>query len=362
VARELRQKLRTLQYNSRPTPIQPRKETRSMHESSSSSDLRDFRFAVSGASGFIGRHLTSLLHERGAQVVMLRRPSSPTAAFTSIKSHVIDFTDAKACAASLRRLQPTHVIHLAGFANGDRSVDAIARSLDVNLTASMKLILGAMDSVPDARVVVSGTLETSNPWEDPIEVGSPYGISKAMLEILTGGLHRLYGANVINTRIGMVYGPDDPNEHRLVPSVIKAFLRGTSPVLSSGHRRCDWVYVSDVAEALLHAALMDKPEQPEFDIGTGKLISIRRVAEIIRGHVGTAQEPIYSDELDRPNEQERAADAEATFRLAGWRSRVTLTEGIAKTVAWHRRMRAEEPRPDVSDKRAGRAPQARPSL
>jgi GDP-4-dehydro-6-deoxy-D-mannose reductase len=144
----------------------------------STSDLRDMRFAVSGASGFIGRHLTSLLHERGAEVIMLRRPSSPTAAFTSIKSHVIDFSDAKACATSLRRLQPTHVVHLAGFASGDRSVDSIARSLDVNLTASMKLILGAMDSVPDARVVVSGTLETSNPWEDPIQVGSPTGSAR----------------------------------------------------------------------------------------------------------------------------------------------------------------------------------------
>ena len=122
-------------------------------------DLRDYRFAVSGASGFIGRHLVSLLHERGAQVIMLRRPGSPTAPFTPIRSHVIDFTDTKACSASLRRLKPTHIVHLAGFANSDRSVDSISRSLDVNLTASMKLILGAMDAVSDIWVVVSGTLE-----------------------------------------------------------------------------------------------------------------------------------------------------------------------------------------------------------
>ena len=332
---------------------------------STTNDLRDHRFAVSGASGFIGRHLVSLLHERGAQVVMLRRPGSPTAPFTPIRSHVIDFTDAKACAASLRRLKPTHIIHLAGFASSDRSVDSIARSLEVNLTASMKLILGAMDSVPDTRVVVSGTLETSNPWQDVTEVGSPYGISKAMLEILAGGLQRLYGANVINTRIGMVYGPDDPNEHRLVPTVINSFLRGDAPVLSSGRRRCDWVYVTDVAEALLHAALLKVADQPGLDVGTGRLISIRRVAEVIRGHVGTSLDPVYSDDLDRPNEQERAADAEQMHRLTGWRARVSLTEGIARTVAWHRRVRAEDPRTAVvvqaaqSDHRSSRL---RPSL
>ena len=332
-------------------------------ESSVPTDLRDHRFAVSGASGFIGRHLISLLHERGAQIIMLRRPGSPTAPFTSVRSHVIDFSDSKACAASLRRLKPTHIIHLAGFANSDRSVDSIARSLDVNLTASMKLILGAMDAIPDSRVVVSGTLETSNPWEDPVEVGSPYGISKAMLEVLTGGLHRLYGANLMNARLGMVYGPDDPNEHRLVPSVVSAFLRGTAPVLSSGRRRCDWIYVSDVAEALVEAALIKKAAEPEIDIGTGQLISIRRVAEVIRGHIGTSLEPVYSDELDRPNEQERAADAEQTFRLSGWRARVSLTEGIARTVAWHRRQRAEDPHSEAAPSPgAGRAPRMRPSL
>lgn len=323
-------------------------------------DLRDYRFAVSGASGFIGRHLTSLLHEAGAQVVMLRRPGSPTAPFTAIRSHVIDFTDAKACAASLRRLKPTHIIHLAGFANSDRSVESISRSLEVNLTASMKLILGAMESVPDTRVVVSGTLETSNPWEDAVELGSPYGISKAMLEILTGGLQRLYGANVINTRIGMVYGPDDPNEHRLVPSVIKSLLRGSAPTLSSGRRRCDWVYVTDVAEALLHAALMERSDHCGLDIGTGHLTSIRRVAEIIRGHIGTALEPIYSTDLNRPNEQERAADADQTERLTGWRARTTLSEGLARTVAWHRRMQAEDPQAVAAG--VDRSLRERPSL
>jgi UDP-glucose 4-epimerase len=302
-------------------------------------DLRDFRFAVSGATGFIGRHLLGLLHERGAQVIMLRRPGSPTAPFTPTRSHVVDFSDVKACTAALRRLKPTHIIHLAGFANSDRSVESLARSLDVNLTASMKLMLGALDAVPDSRMVVSGSLEAANPWQEAMELGSPYGISKAMLEVLTGGLNRIYGANLVTARIGMVYGPDDPNDHRLVPSVIDHYLRGVAPTLSSGRRRCDWIYVGDVAEALLSVALAPRDTLASIDIGTGNLTSIRRVASLIRAHVGTALQPIFSDELDRPNEQERAADAETTFAATGWRARYSLTEGLALTVAWHRRAR-----------------------
>ncbi|MGE0315666.1 MAG: NAD-dependent epimerase/dehydratase family protein [Lautropia sp.] len=305
-------------------------------------DLRDTRFAVSGATGFIGRHLVSLLHDRGAEVVMLRRPGSPTVPFAPVRSHVIDFSDQRACAAALRRLQPTHIVHLAGFANSDRSVEAISRSLDVNLIAGVHFVLGAMDAVPDARVVVSGTLETSNPWEGAIEVGSPYGISKVMLEVLTGSLGRLYGANLLNAKIGMVYGPDDPNEKRLVPTVVRALLRGESPMLSSGTRRCDFVYVGDVAEALMRASLAERVDVPSVDIGTGVLTSIRDMTGLICKAVGGARAPTYSGVLDRPNEQERAANIAATQAAIGWSPTVSLTDGIARTVQWHQRLYASK--------------------
>lgn len=311
-------------------------------------DLRDTRFAVSGASGFIGRHLVNRLHELGANVVTLRRPASPTAAFSPIRSHVIDFTDVKACAAALRRLAPTHVVHLAGFANGDRSVEAIARSLDMNLLAGMNFILGAMEAVPQTRVVVAGTLDTSDPWRGPVEVGSPYGISKMMLEVLSGSLQSLYGANVVNAKIGMVYGPDDPNERRIVPTVVRALLRGESPRLSSGRRRCDWIYVKDVAEALVQIALMQAATVPSLDIGCGRLHSIREVTEAIEAIIGADVKPTYDPALDRPNEQERAADVARTTAASGWQPHTSLADGLAKTVQWHRRMDglpAEAPRP-----------------
>lgn len=305
-------------------------------------DLRDTRFAVSGATGFIGRHLVSMLHERGAQVVMLRRPGSPTVPFSSVRSHVIDFSDQRACAAALRRLRPTHIIHLAGFANSDRSVEAISRSLDVNLIASVHFVLGAMDAVPDARVVISGTLESSNPWEGPVEVGSPYGISKVMLEILTGSLGRLYGANLLNAKIGMVYGPDDPNDNRLVPTVIRSLLRGESPVLSSGERRCDFVYVTDVAEALMRAAMTEDIDVPSIDIGCGELTSIRTITELICNAIDSPRRPTYSESLNRPNEQERAANLAATKAAIGWAPSVSLADGVERTVLWHRRLHASK--------------------
>lgn len=305
-------------------------------------DLHGSLFALSGASGFIGRHLVALLHRYGANVVMLRRPGSPAVPYSTTRTHVLDFSDSRACAASLRRLRPTHVIHLAGFANSDRSVSAIGRSLDINLVSGMNFILGALDAVPEARIVLAGTLETSSPWRGAIEVGSPYGISKLMLEVLSGSLQQLYGANLVNAKIGMTYGPDDPNEHRLVPTVVSSLLNGQVPRLSSGTRRCDWIYVDDVAEGLLRAALLVQDNRPpSVDIGSGRLSSIRDVAERLCDLTGGELRPWYSGELDRPNEQERAADIASTEALLGWKPAVSLDEGLARTVRWYRRRHAE---------------------
>lgn len=320
-------------------------------------DLHGTLFALSGASGFIGRHLVSLLQRYGANVVMLRRPGSPAVPYSTTRTHILDFSDARACAASLRRLKPTHVIHLAGYANSDRSVEAIGRSLDINLVSGMNFVLGALDAVPEARIVLAGTLETSSPWRGAIEVGSPYGISKAMLEVLSGSLQQLYGANLVNAKIGMTYGPDDPNEHRLVPTVISALRNGQVPELSSGVRRCDWIYVEDVAEGLLHSALLEQDDRPpSVDIGSGQLSSIREVVSLIQELLGSDITPWYNGDLDRPNEQERAADIAATEALLGWKPAVSLREGLTRTIRWHRRKEVDA----KADDRLALAARARP--
>ena len=306
-------------------------------------DLRDLHIAVTGASGFLGRHLVRTLLRRGARVTTLVRPESDRigTAAARLASVPIDFGDAAKIGRTLKRVGATQIIHLAGFANADRSVDSISRSLEINLVAGMHTVLGAMDTVPETRVVVSGSLEAANPWKEPLALGSPYGMSKAMLEVLTGALHQFYEVNVVNARIGMVYGPDDHNSHRLVPSVIAALMTGRSPRTGSGRRLCDWIYVDDVVDALIHASLMPRDWAASMDVGTGKLTAIRDVALMIHHEIGGSVPIEFTDELDRPHEQERSADAETVATLTGWRARIDLADGIARTVRWHRDRRPQ---------------------
>jgi nucleoside-diphosphate-sugar epimerase len=157
-----------------------------------------------------------------------------------------------------------------------------------------------------------------------------------MVELLSGGLSRMHGLPFISARVGMAYGPNDPNQRRLVPAVIETLLRGESPRLGSGHRRCDWVYVDDVVTGLMAIACTRSLSVPALDLGTGELCSVREVAETIR-HILATHLPIdYDPRLDRPNEQERSADIHHTRRLLGFHAHTELHAGLCRTVAWHR--------------------------
>jgi nucleoside-diphosphate-sugar epimerase len=299
--------------------------------------LRGARVLVTGARGFIGGHLRHTLLEQGAETFVLRRKPSAQSD-ESARSVTADLSDRRDVARALRETAPDIVFHLAGYVSGDRSPSAIAQAYDGNVIPSANLLLACADECPDARVVLATSLETSNPWCEPADTGSPYGISKLMIEVLAGGMRKLAGNDVICARVGMVYGPNDLNCHRLVPSVITSLLRGRSAVASSGGRLCDFVYIDDVIEGLCAIAGAPKLDELALDIARGELFTVREVAERIYALIdpGASSELVFDDSLDRPNEQERAADVETTFRATGFRAHVSLQAGLARTIAWYR--------------------------
>jgi UDP-glucose 4-epimerase len=303
-------------------------------------DLHGARVILTGASGFLGLHLAEKLQQVGATVIAVRRPSSTREA-PADESVWLDLTDRAAVARELRRIKPDLVYHLGGFVSGDRSAEAMKHAFDGNVLSSANLLFASTDVVPDARVVITTSLDASDPWSGPAMTGSPYGVSKLQVEILAGALQSLQGADVVSARVGLAYGPNDPNEMRLVPMVIRALLDGISPRLSSGKRRCDWIHVSDVAEGLLQMGTSRELHGRSLELGTGKLSSIRRVADTLRRIVQPSVAITYDKALDRPNDQERAADLAATERAIGWTPRFDLQHGLRDTVEWYRNQRGE---------------------
>jgi nucleoside-diphosphate-sugar epimerase len=288
---------------------------------------------VTGARGFIGTHLVTALCRQGA---MVHATSRARQAHTNEATwHVADLSAAGAAADLLRRTGPTLIFHLAGHVEGGRALAHVLPSLEANCLSTIRLLQAATE-FGGCRVVLANSLEEPSADEGENAPCSPYAASKYASTIYARMFHELYGTPVTITRIAMGYGPGQWDVRKLVPHVILSLLRDRAPDLSSGDRRCDWIYIDDVVGGLLAAARAESCNGETIDLASGELTSLRSVVLTILDLLRTEVAPNFGALTDRPLERLRPADVEKSYRLAGWRPTTSLRDGLASTVQWYR--------------------------
>jgi len=134
----------------------------------------------------------------------------------------------------------------------------------------------------------------------------------------------------------MVYGPGQLDLRKLVPYVTVSLMRNQAPKLTSGARAVDWIYVDDVVDAFLRAAVAPGAHGRTLDIGSGELVSARSLVVRLHELVGGDVAPAFGAVPERRMERVRAADPAAAGEAMGWRPRTPLTEGLTHTVAFYR--------------------------
>jgi UDP-glucose 4-epimerase len=142
----------------------------------------------------------------------------------------------------------------------------------------------------------------------------------------------LYSLPVLVLRIFMVYGPGQRDPTKLVPYVIRSLFRGEPPRLTSGERPVDWIYVDDVVDAFLLAALAEELKEDSVDIGSGETVTIRELVERLVQIVNPEIEPIFGDIPDRPLETREVADVRLAEEVLGWTPKTSLDEGLGMAV------------------------------
>lgn len=133
-------------------------------------------------------------------------------------------------------------------------------------------------------------------------------------------------------RLFSVYGPGE-DRRRLVPSVIDALLAGRPLALTPGEQVRDFVYVDDVAEALLEAVHGPGLDGHTFNVGTGVQTSVRELGAIVADQLGGHQLLRFGERPYRPDERfSWRASTVLTERILRWTARTPLAEGIARTI------------------------------
>jgi GDP-4-dehydro-6-deoxy-D-mannose reductase len=246
------------------------------------------RVLVTGADGFVGKHLCKHLREQGDEVVEAHGPPAQGVGSAGTSLDVTDLANVRAVVEGAR---PEVVIHLAGFSSVAKSHEDPSRAFSVNALGAVHLLAAMRDATPRARVLLIGSADMygaipagARASEDlPLRPLSPYASSKVAAEVAGFQFHRASGLEVIGVRpfnhIGAGQAP-----HFVVPSFarqIQAIRAGKSPaVLQVGDLTItrDFSHVNDVVEAYRMLALRGNPGQA-YNVCSGEGRTIRSLLD-----------------------------------------------------------------------------------
>jgi len=176
--------------------------------------------------------------------------------------------------------------------------------------------------------------------DHPLRAVHTYDASKAAADVLARSYWHSYRLPVAVTRFANVYGGGDLNFTRLIPEAVSALLDGRPPVIrSDGAPERDYLYVEDAVGAYLDvaAALDDGGAGEAFNAGSGQAHSVARVLALLAEVSGTRIEPDIRGSGGPEGEIDRqCVDSTKLREATGWRPRVELHDGLARTLEWYR--------------------------
>ena len=295
------------------------------------------RAVVTGGAGFIGSHVVEALEARGDDVHVLDNLSKGKRERVAdgVDVHVADIRDPDAAFEAAR---PEAVFHLAAQADVRVSVEDPSLDADVNVLGTLRILEAARRH--GAKIVFASTGgavygECDRPATESAERRplAPYGTSKLCGEEYLATWNRLYGTGHVSLRFANVYGPrQEPHGEAGVVAIFMGLLRdgGTPKLYGDGTQSRDYVFVSDVVEAMLAAVGRDGGT---YNVGTGVETSVLELYDAIQRASGVAREPEFAE--PRLGELQRSVlDISRAKRDLGWQPAHSLADGLAKTWAW----------------------------
>jgi UDP-glucose 4-epimerase len=295
-------------------------------------DLSGLNVLVTGANGFLGRHLVDRLNQYKVKVHAVSRSIPPSA--DGVRWVQGDLTDGDWLQELVTDIKPDVIYQLASASQGGQDSRFVLPTFENDLRSTVNVLLAAK-TCGCSRVILVASLEEPVRDSRLITIPSPYAAAKASCTYYGLMFHQLYGVPVILLRPFMTYGPGQ-KVHKLIPYSILSLLNGQPPRISSGLRLVDWVYVEDVITAFVSAALRPEAVGTLIDLGSGCLVPVREVVNEIHRLIPRSPAPLLGVLPERMMETVRRAETESAIRILDWKATTPLSDGLSQTIEWYR--------------------------
>jgi GDP-L-fucose synthase len=295
---------------------------------------------ITGGNGFLGKHLTSKLKEKGPKQIKIADKDK------------YDLREYKDC------LRASHgidiVIHLAAKVGGiGFNREFPADLFDDNILMGVNMMKAARVNKVK-KYVALGTIcaypkFTPIPFKEkdlwmgyPEETNAPYGLAKKMQLVQAESYRQQYGFNGIFLLPVNLYGPGDnfnPESSHVIPALIMKFVEAQKTnkkkvvVWGTGKPSREFLYVDDAAEGILKAAERYNKSDP-VNLGAGFEITIKELANLIKKLSGFKGSIVW-DKTKPDGQPRRKLNVERAYKEFNFRAKTSFEKGLKNTIDWY---------------------------
>jgi nucleoside-diphosphate-sugar epimerase len=309
------------------------------------------RILVAGGAGFVGSHLCDRLVADGHAVTCLDNLVTGSRENVAGLAGNPRFTFIETDVAAAPQMEVDVILHLASPASPVDYDRLPLETLAANSIGTWRLLevaraAGAHLTFVSTSEVYGDPLVHPQPetyWGnvDPIGPRACYDEGKRFGEALVTSMHRVNGVRATIVRLFNTYGPRmRPDDGRVVPALVSAALAGEPLTLhGDGTQSRSFMYVDDLVEGLVLVGLDPASDGEVFNIGNSHEVTMRELAGEIARAVGRELPIRYGP--SRPGDpQRRLPDITKLTARYGWEPRISLGDGLGRTVAWFSQMSA----------------------
>lgn len=295
------------------------------------------RLLVVGGSGFIGRHVVShgVALEWDVTSLSLHPNNTPT---DNVHYVVADISDSQLLKTVLKGYSFEYVVNCGGYIDhtlySDGGRDVFKQHFEgvLNLTEVLdRQILKAFINIGSSDEYGSAPApQVELQRESPI---SPYSLGKVAATHFLQMLHRTEKFPSVTLRLFLTYGPEQDNR-RFLPQIITGCLGGKAFPTSAGQQLRDFCFVEDTVSAIFSALQNPRAIGEVINIGSGQPVSIREMIETVQRLIGRGMPQFGAVAYRMGENMELYADISKAKMLLGWKPKVSLEEGLGKTIHW----------------------------